>query len=138
MGTRTRKVRRQQKDNAPLAWVRELLERWGEWQRNGAGGVGNIGYPHQAGFLADHFSGMDGQPVIDMSEDIATVEHIMARLKKTFPHYYSALEQYYRYREGADVAASKLKMSRTSYFESKNFGEMYVAGGLSENDGSIL
>ena len=126
-------MKKKQKDSNPMNFVRELLDRWGEWQRDGVGGIGNIGYPHQASHLSDHFSGGCGSPIIEMAEDVKTVDRVMARLRQRYPLYYAALEQYYRFKQGVATGARRMNVSDKTFKTYKQAGEMYVDGSLSGN-----
>lgn len=100
--------------------VKNYLEQWGEWLRDGAGH--RLGYPTKTNFSVESAHELR---VYDC--DVAElVERCMCELKSRHFDWYETLYFYYYYKLPIFEAAQKCKLSKTVYKTRREKGEAWV------------
>lgn len=113
-----------------LAPVRNLLERWGQWQHN-MKAIPRLGYKPIATHLAQPGRNT-GSACGDCEapEDVERMEQVMLKAKHHHPRLYLVAEAEYLLRFSPTAAANYVGLSRSKYYECRALLLHYCLGAL--------
>lgn len=106
-----------------LKYVRDRLDRWGEWSRKAAGS--RIGYYAQSSHLNDRTSAAHNDTLIQ-SPEVAETDRAVLQLMHAHPAMHEVINQEYYWLNSSAAASRRLKISEQTYKNRRLMAEYWL------------